>query len=73
MLNAEKVVKCIRKIFGDEYRNVRVIQAGSSFRVEIVDMIHDGVWIRSENTMEEKIDELFYDYCLENADWMGVS
>jgi hypothetical protein len=73
MLTSEKVLACVEKIFGDESHNVRVIQAGKNFKVEIKDMIHDGVWIRSENMMEEKINDIFYDYCLENADWMGVS
>lgn len=73
MLTSEKVLNCAKKIFGDEFHVVRVIQAGSSFKVEIKDTILDGVWIRSEENMEEKINDLFYDYCVENAAWMGVS
>jgi hypothetical protein len=73
MLNGEKVLGCVKKIFGDESYKVVVFQAANIFKVEVRDMLHDGVWIRSEHTMEEKINDLFYDYCLNNIDWMGVS
>jgi len=73
MMNGEKILKCVQKVFGDESYRVRVMQSGNIFKVEVRDMIHDGIWIRSEDTMEEKIDELFYDYCMNNIDWMGVS
>jgi hypothetical protein len=73
MLTIAKIQNCVQKIFGDESHNVRIVHAGNMFKIEIRNRIHDGVWIRSENTMEEKINDIFYDYCMENVDWMGIS
>ncbi len=67
------VIKTVRKIFGDESHRVRITETGNGFKIEIKDMILDGVWIYSENMVEEKINDIFYDYCIENMDWMGVS
>ena len=27
----------------------------------------------TDSNCEEKLNDMFYDYCVENADWMGVS
>jgi hypothetical protein len=67
MLTLNMVMAGVRQVFGKESHRVRVIQAGASFKVEAKDMVHDGVWIRSESTMMEKLNELFYDIVCEDC------
>ena len=62
MLTIAKIQDCVQKIFGDESDTVRIMQAGNMFKVEIRDMIHDGAWIRSEDTIEDKVVDIFNDW-----------
>ena len=67
MLTLNMVMAGVRQVFGTESHRVRVIHAGDSFKIEPKDMIHDGVWIRSEAVMMEKLNELFYDVVCEQC------
>jgi hypothetical protein len=74
MITLDKVMAGVRQVFGKDSHKVRVIQAGSSFKVEPKDMIHDGVWIRSENGIENQLNDLYYDMvceaCADEADYI---
>jgi hypothetical protein len=67
MLTLNVVMAGVRQVFGAESHKVRVVQAGDSFKVELKEMIHDGVWIRSEASMMDKLNELFYDVVCEDC------
>jgi hypothetical protein len=74
MITLDKVMGGVRQVFGEQSYKVRVIQAGSSFKVEPKEMVHDGVWIRSEGAIETQINNLFYDMmceaCADEADYI---
>ena len=74
MMTLDKVMAGVRQVFGSDSYKVRVIQAGSSFKIEPKEMIHDGVWIRSEGAIETQINNLFYDMacesCADEADYI---
>jgi len=73
MITLDKVMAAVRQVFGKDSHKVRVIQAGSSFKIEPKDMIHDGVWIRSENQILNNVNALYYDMvceaCADEADY----
>jgi len=74
MITLDKVMAGVRQVFGKDSHKVRVIQAGSSFKVEPKEMIHDGVWIRSENQILNNVNALYYDMvceaCADEADYI---
>ena len=74
MITLDKVMAAVRQIFGKDSHKVRVIQAGASFKIEPKDMIHDGVWIRSENQILNNVNALYYDMmceaCVDEGDYI---
>jgi hypothetical protein len=74
MITLDKVMAEVRQVFGSDSHKVRVIQAGSSFKIEPKEMIHDGVWIRSENQIVNNVNSLYYDMacedCADEADYI---
>jgi hypothetical protein len=67
MITLDKVMAAVRQVFGKDSHKVLVIQAGSSFKVEPKEMIHDGVWIRSENQIIDNVNALYYDMVCEDC------
>jgi hypothetical protein len=74
MITLDKVMAAVQQVFGKDSHKVRVIQAGSSFKVEPKEMVHDGVWIRSENQILNNVNDLYYDMvceaCADEADYI---
>lgn len=68
-MNLEKIKQTIKEVFGDEANRVRINVSGDSIKLEIKDMIHDGVRIRSEQNALDKISDLYYDMACENISW----
>ena len=68
MITLDKVMAEVRQVFGSDSHKVRVIQAGSSFKIEPKEMIHDGVWIRSENQIVNNVNSLYYDMVCEDCE-----
>lgn len=68
-MNLDNIKLMIAGIFGDEYHRVRINVSGDSIKLEIKDMIHDGVRIRSEADALDKISDLYYDMACENISW----
>ncbi len=67
MITLEKVMAGVQQVFGSDSHKVRVIQSGSSFRIEPKEMIHDGVRIVSESSMMDKLNDLYYDMACESC------
>ena len=59
------------EIFGDEWYNVVIIEEDGKFFAEC-DSIMQRRRLTDSNYLEV-LNDMFYDYCIENADWMGVS
>lgn len=68
-MNQNNIKLLIAEVFGDEAHRVRMNVSGDSIKLEIKDMIHDGVWIRSEQNALDKISDLYYDMACENVSW----
>ena len=68
-MNLDNIKDMIKEVFGDEANRVRINVSGNRFKLEIKDMIHDGVWIRSANNALEQISDLYYDMACENVSW----
>lgn len=68
-MNLESLNKMVKEVFGDDAGNVRIVSCGDRFKLELRNMIHDGVWIRSEQNALEKISDLYYDMACENVSW----
>ena len=68
-MNLDNIKDMIREVFGDEANRVRINVSGDSIKLEIKNMIHDGVWIRSEQNALDKISDLYYDMACENVSW----
>lgn len=68
-MNLNKIKDMIKEVFGNEAHRVRITISGDKFKLDIKDMIHDGVWIRSEGNALDKISDLYYDMACENISW----
>lgn len=68
-MNLESIKKMVNGVFGEDANRVRISIAGNRFKLELKDMIHDGVWIRSEQNALDKISDLYYDMACENVSW----
>lgn len=68
-MNLDNIVMMIKEVFGEESNRVRIVLSGGAVRLEIKNMIHDGVWIRSEADALDKISDLYYDMACENISW----
>lgn len=68
-MNLDNIKRMIKEVFGDEAHRVRINVSGDSIKLEIKNMIHDGVWIRSEKNALDKISDLYYDMACENISW----
>lgn len=66
-----KIQKIAEKIWGSEIGMVKMIEDNGKVYAECettLDHRH-----LTETNCEEVLNDMFYDYCVENADWMGVS
>lgn len=68
-MNLDNIKVMIEQVFGDEANRVRMNVSGDRIKLEIKNMIHDGVWIRSEQNALDKISDLYYDMACENVSW----
>ena len=69
----DMVMAGVRQVFGKESYRVRVVHSGAYTKVESKDMFHS-VTIKSNETIMEKLNELFYDMvceaCADEADYI---
>lgn len=68
-MNQDRIKAMIEQVFGDDAHRVRMNVSGDRIKLEIKNMIHDGVWIRSEQNALDKISDLYYDMACENVSW----
>lgn len=69
MMNLDNIKRMIKEVFGDESNRVRIVLCGNRIKLEIKNMIHDGVWIQSEQNALDKVSDLYYDMVCENISW----
>jgi len=62
----DMVMAGVRQVFGKESYRVRVVHSGAYTKVESKDMFHS-VTIKSNETIMEKLNELFYDVVCEDC------
>ena len=69
----KKFMDCKARIWGDESHNCTIIYeiASRQFFAEC-DLIC-GRRRLTDSNYEQVLNDMFYDYCMENASWMGVS
>ena len=65
------VVKAIRYIWGNEANMVKIEEENGRLFAECEFTLSRRRL--TEDNHEEVLNDMFYDYCVENADWMGVS
>ena len=68
-MNLDNIKAMIKEVFGDDSNRVRILLGGRGVKLEIKNMIHDGVWIQSEQNALDKISDLYYDMVCENISW----
>ncbi len=69
----KKFMDCKARIWGCESHNCTIVYeiASRKFFAEC-DLI-SGRRLLTDSNYEEVLNDMFYDYCVENASWMGVS
>ena len=71
-MDAIKIQDAIAQIWGSESHRVSVLlDVCGVFHAECEDTYQRRRL--SENTYRQTLNDMFYDYCVENASWMGVS
>lgn len=65
------VIKAVRKIWENEVNMVKIVEENGKLYAECESTLSRRYL--TENNHEEVLNDMFYDYCVENAQWMGVS
>lgn len=65
------IVKAVRNIWENEANMVKIVEENGRLYAECETTMYRGRL--TEENYENVLNDMFYDYCLENADWMGVS
>ena len=69
----KKFMDCKAQIWGSESYACTIIYEASTKRyLAVCDSIGEEKRL-NESNYERVLNDMFYDYCVENADWMGVS
>lgn len=59
------------EIFGDEWYNCKIVEENGKFFAECESTMQRRRL--TDSNYVEVLNDMFYDYCVENADYMGVS
>lgn len=66
-----KIQKIAEKVWGSEIGMLKMIEDNGRVYAECETTLDRRSL--TEKNCEEVLNDMFYDYCVENADWMGVS
>lgn len=65
------VIKTVRKIWENEGNMVKIVEENGKLYAECESTLSRRRL--TQDNHEEVLNDMFYDYCVENAQWMGVS
>lgn len=67
-----KYKKAIEQIWGSESHNVSLLMSQNGTLYAECESTFDRR-VLTDSNYREQLNDMFYDYCVENASWMGVS
>jgi len=71
-METNKILDAIRQIWGSESHQISLLATPDGKIYAECEFTMDRRRL-SESTYIETVNDMFYDYCVENASWMGVS
>ena len=70
-MNIKNITNCVAQVWGCEAHNLSVVEENGRFYAECESLLERRRL--SASSYRETINDMFYDYCVENTEWMGVS